>query len=138
MATLKTTVTETLTLNGKVYGNTISADLTGVNSIHQTILSVTTATTVSLVAFTAANAELGQIQDGTLKYFRVTNIDSTNYIDVLLGAGGDAVKQRVNAGESFIITADQVDYGSGFVQLDNIKAQANTADVDVEIFVATT
>lgn len=138
MATLKTTVTETLTLNGKVYGNTISADLTGVNSIHQTILSVTTATTVSLVAFTAGNAELGQIEDGSLKYFRVTNLDSTNYIDVLLGAAGDSVKQRVNAGESFIITADQVDYGSGFVQLDNIKAQANTADVDVEIFVATT
>lgn len=138
MATLKTTVTETLTLNGKVYGNTISADLTGVNSVHQTVLSVTTSGTIALLQFTAGAAALGFIEDTTLKYFRVTNLDSTNYIDVTVVGGGSSFIQRVNAGESLIITDDQSNFGSGFVQLDSIKAQANTADVDVEIFVATT
>ena len=136
MATLKTTLTETLTLNGKAYGNTISDDITGVNNVYQTIITVTSAATIPVLQFTAGNAQLGTIEDGTLKYFRITNLDSTNYVDIALD-NGSAYYQRVKAGESFVLTDDQVNTGSGFATLDLIKAQANTADVDVEIFIAT-
>lgn len=138
MATLKTTLTETLTLNGKNYGNTISDDITGVNNVYQTVITVTSAATVALLQFTAGNAQLGTIKDGDLKYFRVTNLDTTNYVDIALNNGGaSGFFQRVKAGESFIITDDQVNTGAGFATLDYIKAQANTADVDMEIFIAT-
>ena len=135
MATLKTTLTETLTLNGKAYGNTITNDITGVVSVYQTIITIPTAS-VSILEFTAGNPALGTIVDGRLKYFRVTNLDSTNYIDIALDNGGDYY-QRVKAGETFVLTDDQVNTGTGFATLDLIKAEANTANVSVEIFIAT-
>lgn len=137
MATLKTTLTETLTLNGKNYGNTISADITGVNNVYQTIITITSAATVFALQFTAGNAQLGTIKDGDLKYLRITNLDSTNYVDITLDDGSGEYSQRIKAGESFVITDDQVNTGTGFATLNLIKAQANTADVDVEIFIAT-
>lgn len=136
MATLKTTLTETLTLNGKNYGNTISDEIVGINNVYQTIITITSATTVFVLQFTAGNAQLGTIKDGELKYLRITNLDSTNYVDIALDNGGDYY-QRIKAGESFVLTDDQVNTGAGFATLDLIKAQANTADVNVEIFIAT-
>ena len=134
MATLKTTLTETLTLNGKAYGNTISNDITGVENVYQTIITIPTAS-VAILEFTASNPGLGSIVDGRLKYFRVTNLDSTNYIDIALDNGGDYY-QRVKAGETFVLTDDQVNTGTGFATLDLIKASADTASVNVEIFIA--
>jgi hypothetical protein len=135
MATLKTTLTETLTLNGKAYGNTITNDITGVENVYQTIITIPTAS-VTILELTAGNPGLGTIRDNTLKHFRVTNLDSTNYVDIALDNGGDYY-QRVKAGESFVLTDDQVNTGTGFATLDLIKAEANTAAVDVEIFIAT-
>lgn len=136
MATLKTTLTETLTLNGKNYGNTISDEIVGINNVYQTIITITSATTVFVLQFTAGNAQLGTIKDGDLKYLRITNLDSTNYVDIALDNGGDYY-QRIKAGESFVLTDDQVNTGTGFATLNLIKAQANAADVNVEIFIAT-
>ena len=76
--------------------------------------------------------------------------DSTNFINLILETtAGDEFQYRVDAGTSFILsnhtngfdaTAAGADVtpGSGYSPINNVTAKADTAAVDVEIFVAAT
>lgn len=130
MATLTYTVKETVTINGKVVGNEIVKAVSGVNKYQQFTMTVPTSTTASVVEFGAA-AEYGTIEDATLKYIRITNLDSTNFISLSFGNGATTAGLVVQAGGSFILTSDTLNS----VQLDFIKAQADTADCEIEVFI---
>jgi hypothetical protein len=137
MATLTSTITEAVTINGKSLGNTIEKSVASVNNIYQTVLSVKTAGMVNIIGFAPAGAEeMGTIDDGDLKYLRVTNLDATNFISLQLSDGSNLSKLKIAAGESFVYFLDQADTGGGsIVQLDSIKAQADTAECQVEVFI---
>lgn len=137
MATLTSTITESVTINGKSLGNTIEKSVASVNNIYQTVLSVKTAGMISIIGFGAAGSEqMGTLDDGDLKYFRITNLDATNFISLQFSDGSNLSKLKIAAGESFVYFLDQADTGSGsIVQLDSIKAQADTAECQVEVFI---
>jgi len=79
---------------------------------------------------------------------RVTNKDDTNYIELVInGASNNSLCVKLEAGKSFLlgIGASSVDANdsaaitsASFVSLSTITAKANTAAVDVELFVAGT
>ena len=136
MATLTSTITEAVTINGKSLGNTIEKSVASVNNIYQTVLSVKTAGMVNIIGFAPAGAEeMGTIDDGDLKYLRVTNLGA-NSISLQLSDGSNLSKLKIAAGESFVYFSDQADTGSGSIaQLDSIKAQADIAECQVEVFI---
>ena len=89
----------------------------------------------------------GQVAEAGTRYIRITNLDSSNYITLILrdeDNGEFAIK--VNAGHSFIIPsgaglANMMDISSSalsvsFEDLVDITAQANTAACSVEVYVA--
>mgnify|MGYP003135387376 FL=1 len=137
MATLTSTITEAVTINGKALGNTITNSVTSVNNVYQTVLSIKTASAVNIISFGSSGSEaMGTVDDGDLKYIRVTNLDSSNFVSLSFNVGSDASKLKLAAGDSFVYFLDQVDAGGGSIaQLDSIRAQADTAECNVEVFI---
>ena len=137
MADLIYRIKETLIVNGKLVGNDVSKTVTGINSYHQAVVNVGTGLPVSLLAFAATEA-FGTIADGTLRYLRITNLNSTSTVDIKFTAGADTVVTTIGGGASLVLTYDSMDIdGAGVTQLDSITGAASAAS-DVEIFVATT
>ena len=130
MATLTYTVKETVTINGKVVGNEIVKAVTGVDKYQQFTMTVPTSTMTPVAVF-GSIPEYGTIEDASLKYIRITNLDSTNFINLQFSYGATTAVLVVQAGGSFILTVDSLNAN----QLDTIKAQADTADCEIEVFI---
>ena len=141
MATLTVSITESVTLNEKQRGGTTTVDITGVNYVDDRIVKVGTSEQ-SVILFDTTEAA-GQFKDTQVDYLRITNLSATNFITLRMTAGNDEYFVKVPAGDSFVLfdTTMDADSASGvatasLANIDSIKAVADTADCDVEIFVA--
>ena len=160
MATLSVTHTESLTLNGRDLGTTITYDLGSISNAYSRIYSVPANQDTSLVIFDDLSVtdddgvSPGALEVDTVKYLRVTNLDSSNAINLcftLRANDGDAAfainSVQLPAGQSYILggalTTLGVDDDSGtpaynFSQIEEIVADSGSADIDVEVFIANT
>jgi|TARA_X000001382_G_scaffold23485_1_gene14381 hypothetical protein len=143
MATLKVTVKEELVLNGKDMGNENFLSISGINSAEHRIIDVATAEQ-SILLFDSAVAA-GTYADSTLKHLRITNLDSTNFVQLRFVRSGQQYYAKVEPGETFILGnsemyADATGSSSSeaFGNIDAIHAKANTAACELEVFIATT
>lgn len=141
MATLTVTITENISLNETERGSTNTVELTGIDYVNERLVKVGTSEQ-SLILFDTAEAA-GQFADGSVDYIRITNLDSSNYITLRMTSGDDEYFVKVSAGESHILFDPVMDADddagvatASLANIDSIKAQANTAAVDVEIFIA--
>ena len=141
MATLTVSITESVTLNEKERGGTTTVDITGVNYVDDRIVKVGTSEQ-SLVLFDSTEAA-GQFKDTQVDYLRITNLSATNFVTLRMTAGNDEYFVKVPAGDSFVLfdTTMDADSATGvatasLANIDSIKAVADTAACDVEIFVA--
>ena len=141
MATLTVSITESVTLNEKQRGGTTTVDITGVNYVDDRIVKVGTSEQ-SVILFDSTEAA-GQFKDTQVDYLRITNLSTTNFITLRMTAGNDEYFVKVPAGDSFVLfdTTMDADSASGvatasLANIDSIKAVADTAACDVEIFVA--
>lgn len=141
MATLTVTITENISLNETERGSTNTVEITGIDYVNERLVKVGT-TEQSLILFDTAEAA-GQFADGSVDYIRITNLDSSNYITLRMTSGNDEYFVKVSAGESHILFDPVMDTDddagvatASLANIDSIKAQANTAAVDVEIFIA--
>lgn len=139
-AKLTVRVTEDLSLNGRQLGNTNTHEITGINEVSERI--VTAATTGTTVIGMAAAAAAGTFVRGNVKYVRVTNLDDTNFVRLAIITDGTDVHVKVPAYDSFILSTGNAFAGEDaasvtFDNITSIKAYADSAAVDLEIFVAT-
>ena len=139
-ANLTVTVVESYTLNGVVYGNTVEKTFTSKGQVDQRIMSVATSEKTLFNWSTADDAGSGVKTD--YAYFRVTNLDDTNFVTLRLYNGADSFWFKLAAGESLLLMNNEMDAitGTSFGALADITlvaAQANTAACDVE-FIAVT
>mgnify|MGYP003119901119 CR=1 FL=1 len=143
MATLTTTITESVTINGATRGNTISQDFT-IHDVFERVVTVPTSE-VTLYSTHASVPEGNVFDDDFVKYARITNLDANNFITLsITNAGSDEALFKVLAGDSFILTLhdDSTSFKEGGAADDaslhaisTIKAQANSAACQVEVFV---
>lgn len=139
-ANLTVTIVESYTLNGVVYGNTVEKTFTSKGQVDQRIMSVATSEKTLFNWSTADDAGTGVKTD--YAYFRVTNLDDTNFVTLRLYNGADSFWFKLAAGESLLLMNNEMDAitGTSFGALADITlvaAQANTAACDVE-FIAVT
>lgn len=140
MATLNVTIKEELTLNGSDKG-AINTSTSTVTQLDHRILDVLHDAEQSVLLFGAAVAA-GTIKDATLKYLRITNLDSTNFVTLRIAGASEEYFVKVEALDSFILNNSLMDAnaaGSASVNLlaiDEIKVQANTATCSIEIYAA--
>ena len=159
MANLKVTIREELTLNGYDQGATNTLTVSGINELSKRIVTATT-TEAGLLGFLSALSNVGVtankvgylagiLDDGDVRYIRITNLDSSNHITLTFrDEDNTEFRVKVDAGHSFIYSGDNsgglVDtmkasgsaLASGLADLVDITVDADTDSCDVEIFVA--
>jgi hypothetical protein len=154
MADLVVTIIESITLNNKDHGGTISKTMTGINNIYKRIVTVPNGVDTTVASFKSTVGIADSAMDiQNVKYIRVTNLDSTNPINLSLqiDAGGDdsaadaSCTILVTAGKSFIMGAphegihaddDAATLISSLVDLESIIVDSSSNDVDVEVLIA--
>tara|TARA_Y100000401_G_scaffold26202_1_gene18577 strand:+ start:611 stop:1057 length:447 start_codon:yes stop_codon:yes gene_type:complete len=140
-STLTVTISESYTLNGVGYGNTSTKSYTSNGQVLQRILNVSTSDP-AIIDFGASDAA-GQVVVGDYKYFRITNLDDTNFITLALYNGADTFFYKLLAGDTFVLMSNEMDaiassrtFGA-FADITQIKADADTAACDIEIIAVT-
>tara|TARA_R100001086_G_C11760431_1_gene237975 strand:- start:125 stop:571 length:447 start_codon:yes stop_codon:yes gene_type:complete len=140
-ATLTVTITENIVLNSQTYGNSITKSYTTQGEVDQRIMNVATSGTVIFSYDTADGGGTGVKND--YAYFRITNLDDTNFIRVEVNNGADTFFTKVKAGESFLLMDNEMDaiassstFGA-FADLTSVKCTADTAAVDIEYIAVT-
>jgi len=158
-ATLKVTIREEIELNGHQQGGRTTKSISNVNEIAKRIVTAST-TEAGLLGFLSALSNVGVtankvgymaglLDDGDVRYIRITNLDDTNFISLTFrDEDNTEFRVKVDAGHSFIYSADNADglvdtmkasgsaLASGLADLVDITVDADTASCDVEVFVA--
>ena len=143
-ATLTVTHTEALTLNGVDRGVTNTLTIASVNEVDHRIVTVDTRAPRTLVTL-GDNVVSGTFVKTSVKYIRLTNKDDTNFVTLgLLNGSSEAVFFKLEAGQTMCLYNDDIDINDSAVTVSSlttytiINAQADSANVDLEVFVAST
>lgn len=143
-ATLQVQILEDIELNGVKRGSRSYHTFANIKQIDERILTVPTYEVDILLLSSSAAA--GTYATNSFKYARLTNLDDTNYVSVTLLSGSQGSKsvQKLLPKTSMMITdlalsgsSAGVSFGS-FNDITAVKASANSANVDLSLFVATT
>lgn len=142
-ATLTVVLTESVTLNGKVYGSSSGNTLTiaNINEVDQRIVEVPTSL-ITLMSFSTASGA-GTFVRSDVKYLRITNKDDTNFVSIKIVPTADTpVWLKLEAGKTIELhSPSNIEVVSSFSAWDTIASigvQADTATVPVEYFIALT
>ena len=143
-ATLKVQIQEDITLNGVKRGDKVIHTFSSITQVDERVLTVPTYEVDVLILSGAAAA--GTYEVSTFKYARLTNLDDTNFltVSVLSGSDGSKCVQKLLPKTSMVLTSPAMSGSSAgvtfgaFSNFTNVKATADTASVDMSLFVATT
>ena len=85
----------------------------------------------------------GEWTRSDVKYLRITNLDNSNYVALrLVNAGGAKMAVRLQAGQTFqlspgyYLSSSTAAAPASWSEIDSIEASADTATVDIEVYVA--
>ena len=140
---------EEVKLNNQTFGNRQTVNIGGINDVSQRIISVPVADTTTLINL-SGSVGAGTYDIDSLKYVRLTNLDNSNFVRLtfLSSSVSPATDYcsydvRLDAGQSYIFTNSKIsgsargDTFGSYVNFTTLKAKADTAAVDLELFVAT-
>jgi hypothetical protein len=139
-ADLTVTITESYTLNGVNYGNSINKIFTSKGQVDQRIMSVATSSTTLFMFDTADSAGTAVAADYV--YFRITNLDDTNFVTLRLFNGADSFWLKIAAGESLLLMNNEMDAVTGstfgaLADITHVYGQSDTTACDVEFMCVT-
>lgn len=157
MATLTSTITESITLNGAERGSSNVVSISSVTQVFHRIVTCPASQDTTLATFDAAVDDAagtaGALDVNDVKYIRVTNLDDTNPINLSLqidadendSAADESATLLVGAGKTFVMgaAADAVavsDANATIVttlhHLESLLVDPGTNSVTVEVFIA--
>ena len=104
MATLTTTITESVTLNGALRGSTNSVTTEGINDAFERIVTCVHSQTTTIATFAAAPyTSAGAIDLDQVRYIRVTNLDLEAQVELAVVTTASNYQVRLTAGASHIL-----------------------------------
>tara|TARA_R110000822_G_scaffold30676_1_gene89238 strand:+ start:247 stop:699 length:453 start_codon:yes stop_codon:yes gene_type:complete len=105
MATLTTTLTESITLNGSLRGSSNSVTTTGINDVFERIVTCAHSQTTTIATFAASpHTSAGAIDVDRTKYIRVTNLDVLAEIELAIVTTASNYQVTITAGNSHILS----------------------------------
>jgi|TARA_R100000084_G_scaffold38238_1_gene15326 hypothetical protein len=135
------TITESISLGGVDRGGTHTRTISSVSEMDRRVMEVSSSAETSLIDLDTSNGK-GQFVRSNIRYIRITNLDDSNWIRVrFMKAGAETADVKVLASSTFMLSDGSMDVDgsagsfSAFVDIDDIKAQANGAACDVELVV---
>ena len=147
MATLTTTVTESVVLNGSNQGSSNTLSITGINDVYKRIVSCPASATTTILTFNdAVSGAAGAVDAQLSKYIRVTNLDSTNPVELAVVGAATLYQVTLAAGHSHVLgSADdlmlsEADTSPSFGTMADVTSlqvkPTTSSDCQVELFVA--
>ncbi len=140
-STATITISEGLTLGGIDRSGVHTRTITSIAEADRRVMTVSSSGEMDLIELDSNNGQ-GKFVRSAIRYIRITNLDDTNFIRVRFKkSGSETADVKVDAGATFMLSTGSMDADtsagafSAFVDIDNISAQADTADVDVEYVV---
>lgn len=148
-ATMTVTLATVISLAGEARGSSHSFTIPSVQTVANRLVTVETTEAVVLAMGTVVAA--GTFVEGDVRFIQVTNLDDTNHVQltfrdenstefaVKLDAGKFFIYNADNAGgvvDTMIAAGSALTVPSTFADLVDITAIADTAAVDLELFVA--
>jgi len=140
-STATITISEGLTLGGVDRGGSHTRTIENIAEADRRVMTVDSSTEIDLLELNSDNGQ-GKFVRSSIKYIRITNLDNTNFIRVRFKkSGAETADVKVDAGATFMLSSGSMDADtaagafSAFVDIDNISAQSDTADVDIEYVV---
>ena len=147
MADLTTTITENVVLNGSVRGSTNTIAIDNIVDCFERILTAAHSNTTTIATFASTpHASAGALDLENAKYLRITNLDSTEVLDLAIVTENTNYQVVLTPGFSHILCqADtaaiaEADTSPAFPTLEDITSiqvrPRGSADCQVETFVA--
>ena len=143
------TITESYSLNGVDYGNTMNKTYTSNGQVSQRVMSIAGkasegTTWTDILALTTADGQ-GQVVKADYKYFRITNLDTANTLNIRVYNGTEYIALNVLPASTFLLMDNGVDVPTGaggpvaFVDIQLISGQSSSASdaIDVEFVMVT-
>jgi hypothetical protein len=153
MADLVVTITESVTLNGAARGSSNALTITGVDDVYHRIITCPANQDSTIATFRAAsNTSDNALDLDETKYIRVTNLDSSNPINLSLQVSNDedgvadfSATILVEAGKSFLmgtphdgiqVSDTNATIITTLVDLESLLVDPGANAVQVEVFIA--
>ena len=146
MATLKVKIQEEIVLDNQDYGSKRTFEVAGINEIYKRIVTVPSGSDTTIANFAAAvSSEASAFDVNDVRYIRLTNLDSSNSVNVALIGASDNAQFVLEAGKSLMFgTPDDFMLGetdtspafSSFEDLAKIHIDSSSNAVSLELFIA--
>lgn len=151
MADLTVTITEDLTINSAAVGGSNTKTITGINDVYKRTTTCQNGQATTIATFAAQEYTTdGALDLGDVKYLRITNLDSTNGVELafilVVGESQNNYQITLKSGETYMlhaaeeIAAVETDGAPAFGTLNSLESiqvkPIEAADVRVELFVA--
>ena len=153
MASLQVTISESVSLNNQPIESTSTVNISGVTDVYRRIVTVPSGADTTIATFqTAVSTSDNAIDLENVKYIRVTNLDSTNPVNlslqIAIAEGGTANASAtilLEAGKSFMmgtphdgvaVDDDAATLIDALVDLESLLVDSLSQNVQVEVFIA--
>ena len=149
-ATLTVTVAESLVLNGVNQGSTKKITISDITEVSKRIMTIPSSsaasgpTSAQIFKGHLDTVAAGQFLYGDVKYIRITNLDREESVSIHIEdtSNGAYTQFLIPAQHVFFLTDAAGSYGAAGTiaipagNIESIEAMGNTAEVDIEIMVA--
>ena len=145
---LTVTITESYTLNGVSYGNTMNKTFTDNGQVSQRVMSIESmggsGTTFTSIINLSTEDAAGGVVKADFKYFRITNLDTVNSLNLRLFNAVDYVMFELAPASTQLfmdasIDATTADVAITFADITAISGQSSSATdaIDIEFIMVT-
>tara|TARA_R110000787_G_scaffold285991_1_gene403001 strand:- start:347 stop:793 length:447 start_codon:yes stop_codon:yes gene_type:complete len=138
---LKVTIIESYTVNGVEYGNSTSKTFSENGEVLKRVMNIDT--TITEVINFGTRDEAGQAVTDDYSYFRISNLDDTNFIRLEVNTLTRTYNIKLNAGDSYLLMSNEMDADTtrftftSLTDINIIRAISDTATCDIEVITVT-
>ena len=146
MATLTITLTESVSLNDREQGATNSFTVSNVDEVMKRIVTCPASATTTVATFaTATSTSANAIDVNDCKYIRITNLDSTNSVELAVVGAATLYQVALAAGQSHVLgrpddlmlaEADTSPSFGTMADVASLQINPDSNAVSVELFIA--
>ena len=146
MATLKVKIQEDIVLDNQDYGSKRTLEISSIDEVMKRIVTCVASQTTTIAVFNSnAYGAAGAVDIEDSKYIRVTNLDSSNSVELAVVGAATLYQVKLGAGESHVLgSADdlmlsEADTSPSFgtmADLGSIQVNPGGNAVSVELFIA--
>jgi len=146
MATLKVKIQEDIILSNQDYGSKRTLEISSIDEFSKKIVTCPASSTTTIVNFDdAVTGSNPKIDTQDSKYIRITNLDSSNSVELAVVGAATLYQVRLDAGHSHILGSasalmlSEADTSPSFgtmADLDAIACNPGGNDVSLEVIVA--